>query len=105
MKRTTGMDENLGQLCGFTRTYLSPNTFAKVDDERPDDEPPAVIPKAVFCRVKRKGGGKIWLNRVTDEASGGMSKESHHKEECEVVGIPKNFKALFFDLVVRSGIH
>jgi hypothetical protein len=99
------MNKDLGQLSAFTRTYLPPNTFTNVNYERPDNEAPAQISKAVVGRVERESGGEIWLNRVTDETSRCMGEESDHEEECKVVSIPKNLKALVFDLVVCCSIH
>ena len=90
---------------GFTRTDLPPNTFTNVYNERPDDEAPAIISKAVVGRVVRKSGNKVWLNRVADEASRYMGEETDHEEECKVVGIPKNLKALLSDLMVCCSVH
>lgn len=99
------MDKDLRQLSGFTSTDLPPNTFTEVYDERPDDESPAIIPKAVVGRVEGKSGNIVWLNGVTDEASSCMRKESNHEEESKVVSIPKNLEALLSNFLVGSGIH
>lgn len=55
--------------------------------------------------IKRECWYVIRVDRVTDEAAGGMCVKPDHEEEGEVVSIPERFETLLADFVVCGGIH
>lgn len=75
------MDEDLRKTSWFTSTNLSPHTFAKVNEERPDDKPPTEVSETVFYIIEREGRYVRWVGSVADKASGGMGVETDHEEE------------------------
>ena len=99
------MYEHLGKASGTSSTDFTPHTLTEIDDAGPDDETPAKVSDAVFGGVEREGRDQVWLNRVPDEATGGMGIEAEHEEECQVVGIPEHLKALLSNPGMGSGIH
>ena len=104
-RRTTGVNKDLRQAGGTPRTDLTPNPLSKVDNARPDGEPPTFVSQAVLRRIEGERGDVVGIRRVTDEASGGMGVETDHEEEREVVSVPEGFETLVADFVVRRGIH
>ena len=99
------MDKDLGQAGCTPGPDLAPNPLSKVDNARPDGEPPAEVPKTVFRGVEGERGDVVGVSRVTDEASGGMGVETDHEEERKVVRVPEGLEALVADLVVCGGVH
>ena len=99
------MNEDLGKASCTPRTNLAPHPLSKVDNARPDGEPPAEVPETVFRGVEGERGDVVGVSRVTDEASGGMGVETEHEEERKVVRVPESLEALIANLVVRSGVH
>lgn len=59
---TTWVDENLGQTGSSSGTDFTPHSFTKVDDTRPDDEPPTQISQAMFGGIEREGRDVIRIN-------------------------------------------
>lgn len=99
------MDKDLGQTSGPARTNFTPYTFSKVNDTRPDDEPPTQITKAVLRGIEWEARDVVRVDGITDETTSGVGVETEHEEECKVVSIPKGFKALVSDLLVGSRVH
>jgi hypothetical protein len=97
---TAGMNKDFGKTSGPSCAVLPIHPLTKVDDTRPDDEPPREISETVFGRVERESGDVIRVDGVTDEAPGGMGVETKHEEKCKMVGIPKDFKGLMANLLV-----
>lgn len=99
------MNENLRQPGCPPSAVFSPHSLAEVCDTWPDNKPPAFIPKTVLCRVEGKHIGVVRLDRVTNEATSGVSVKADHEKECKVMGVPECLEALVADLVVGSSIH
>jgi len=55
--------------------------------------------------VKWKTRDVIRVNRVSNKAASSVRVNANHEKECEVVGVPKRFKALLADFVLSGGIH
>ena len=102
---TARVDKDLRQTSCTPGPDLTPDPLSKVDNARPDGEPPALISQAVLRRVERERGDVVGARRVADEASSGMGVETNHEEEREVVSVPESFETLVADFVVRRGIH
>lgn len=102
---TTGMNKHLRQARRTAGSDFSPHAFTEVDDTGPDDESPALIPKAVFSGVERKGRYESGERAVADEATGGMHIQADHEEKRQVVRVPERLEALVADRVVGGGIH
>ena len=56
-------------------------------------------------RVEGESWDIIGVNGVSNETSSGVGVKSDHKEECEVVGVPKCLEALAADIVVGGRVH
>lgn len=56
-------------------------------------------------RVKGEGRDQVRVRRVAHKASSSMGVETEHKEESQVMRIPKCFETLAADLVMCSRIH
>ena len=55
--------------------------------------------------IEWEDAGKVGVDGITNETSGGMRVEAYHKKECKVVRIPESLKALVADLLMGRGIH
>ena len=102
---TARVDKDLRQTSCTPGPDLTPDPLSKVDNARPDGEPPTLISQAVLRRVERERGDVVGARRVADETSSGMGVETNHEEEREVVSVPESFETLVADFVVRRGIH
>jgi len=103
--QTTGVNKNFGQPSRSPCTIFSIHTLTKIDDSWPDCKSPAEVPQTVIGRIKWKGVGEVWVNRVSYEATSCMCVKADHEEECEVVCIPERLKALFSNLVMGGCVH
>jgi hypothetical protein len=101
----TRMNENFGQPCCSSRTILPVHPFTKVRNARPNSEPPALVAKAVLCRVEGERADVVGVRGVTDETTSGVGVKADEEEECKVMSVPKGFKTLVADLVVCGSIH
>ena len=99
------MNQDLGKTGSTTSTDFTPDTLAKVDDTRPDDEPPAEVADTVTGVVEGETGLKIRFHGVTDEATSSVRVDADHEEECEVVSVPEDLESLLADGVVGRGVH
>ena len=99
------MDQDLGKPSCPTCPNLSPNSFTKVDDARPNRESPALVSEAVLRPVEWEALDILRLRGVADEASGSMSIEANEEEESKMMRVPKGLEALCADFVVGRGIH
>jgi hypothetical protein len=99
------VNENFGHIGLPTSPNLSVNALPKVHNPRPDNGTPAEIAETMLRGVKWERGNVIGENRVANEAAGGMCVQCNHKEEGQVMGVPKCLKALLADLMVRGRIH
>jgi hypothetical protein len=102
---TTGMNEHLGQPGGPAGTDLTVNALSKVENARPDDEPPAEISNTVIRFIKGEDVGGRRVNGVTDEAASGVGVKAYHEEEGKMMSVPKGFETLGADLLVSRGVH
>ena len=59
----------------------------------------------MLSRIEWECLNVVRVDRVTHEATGGMSVETEHEKEREMVSIPERFKALLSDLVMSSSVH
>ena len=103
--RTTGVHEDLGETGRTPRTHFAQDALAEVQDTRPDREAPAVVSQTVLCRVEGEHPDVIRVDRIAHEAARRVSIQAQHEEECQVVRVPKDLKALVADLLVRGGVH
>ncbi len=55
--------------------------------------------------VERECTDIVGIDRVADKTSRGMSIETDHKKEGEVVGVPKCLEALLTDLLMCGPVH
>lgn len=102
---STRMYKNFGQRCCPSSTIFPVHPFAKVDNTRPNGEPPAFVAKTVLRRVEGESISVVRICRVADKAPSGMAVKANEEEEGEVMSVPKSFETLVADLVVCSGIH
>jgi len=103
--RTAWVDKDLGQTSGPARTNLTPYTFSNIDDTGPDDEPPALIAQTMLRGIEWEARDVVGVDGISDETTSCMCIETDHKEECEVMSIPKGFEALVSDLLMGGGVH
>lgn len=101
----TRVNENFGQLCCSPGTKLSVHPFTKIQNSRPDGEPPALVSKAVVRRVEWERASVVGIYGVANETTSGMGIKADEEEERKMMSVPKNFEILVADLVVCGGIH
>lgn len=77
---------------------FSQNPLSEIQEERPDDESPALVPKAMLCVVERERALKVRIRRVANETACCMGVERQQEEKGKVVGIPEGFKRLLANL-------
>jgi hypothetical protein len=102
---TTGVNEDFGEPCRPTSANFSVNSFSKVQNTRPDGEPPTLISETVCRRVEGECRDVIRIDTVTHETAGGMGVQADHKEESQVVSIPECLETLITNFVVGGRIH
>ena len=102
---TARVDKDLRQTSCTPGPDLTPDPLSKVDNARPDGEPPTLISQAVLRRVERERRDVVGARRVADETSSGMGVETDHEEERKVVRVPERLEALVADLTVRSCVN
>lgn len=99
------MNKNFGQPRCPSSTILPIHPFAKVNNSRPNSEPPALVAKTVLCRIEGESADVVRICTVTDEAPSGMGVKANEEEEGKMMSVPKSLETLVADLVVCSGIH
>ena len=102
---TTGVHEDLGETGRTPRTHFAQDALAEVQDTRPDREAPAVVSQTVLGRVEGEHPDVIRVDRIAHEAARRVSIQAQHEEECQVMRVPKDLKALVADLLVRRRVH
>ena len=104
-RHTARVDQDLGQTSGSASANFTPDTLSKIDDTRPDSEPPAEISETVLSRVEREGLDVVRINGIPNEATGRVSVKAKHEEESKMMRVPESLEALGADFVVSSGVH
>jgi hypothetical protein len=104
-RRTTWVNQKLGQPCGPSGTNLAVYPLSEIDDTRPYNESPTLIPKAVLCGIEREGSNVVRIRRIADETASCMGIQTNHEKERKMVRIPESFKTLGAYLVVSGGVH
>ena len=99
------MDQKLGQPRSLPRTNLAVNSLSKIEDTRPDNEPPTLIAKAVLRGIEGEGIDIVRVHGIADETAGRMGIQANHEEEREMMCIPEGFEALGAYLVVSGRVH
>lgn len=102
---TTGMNEHFRQASGSSGTVFTVHTLAEVDDSGPYDESPTQVTQAMLSRVEWERGDVGGFNSITYETSGGVSEQTEHEKECQVMCVPKCLKALIANLPVGGRVH
>ena len=102
---TTWVNQDFGETGGTTSADLSIDALPKVDDTRPNSEPPALVAKAVIGSVKGKCLRVGRLSGVANETPSCVRVETNHEEESKMMGVPESLKALVTNLVMGSAVH
>ena len=99
------MNENPRKTSSLPCTVFPVQALAKVDNERPNNKPPAKVTKTMFGIIEWECIRMSRIDGITDETASCVGKEADHEEECEVVGIPEDFERLMANITMSSGVH